>query len=186
MTMLAPTVDQLEAATMRRVAWRLMPFLLAAYVICYIDRVNVGFAALQMNKDLGLTPAVFGFGASLFFVSYFLVEVPSNLALQKVGARRWIARIMITWGIITACMAFVVGPYSFYALRFILGAAEAGFSRAPFSSSPIGSRPAIGPVSWRRSLSQFRWRRSSARRFRCRCWNWMAPSASRVGSGCSS
>ena len=117
----------LEKATMRRVILRLVPFLMICYFCALLDRVNVGFAALQMNKDLGLTPAMFGFGASLFFVSYFLVEVPSNLALQKVGARRWIARIMITWGIVTACMAFVVGPYSLYAMRFILGAAEAGF-----------------------------------------------------------
>jgi ACS family tartrate transporter-like MFS transporter len=117
----------LETATMRRVIVRLVPFLMLCYFFALLDRVNVGFAALQMNKDLGLTPAMFGFAASLFFVSYFLVEVPSNLALQKVGARRWIARIMITWGLVTACMAFVVGPYSLYAMRFILGAAEAGF-----------------------------------------------------------
>ena len=117
----------LEKATMRRVILRLVPFLMVCYFCALLDRVNIGFAALQMNKDLGLTPAMFGFGASLFFVSYFLVEVPSNLALQKIGARRWIARIMITWGLVTACMAFVVGPYSLYAMRFILGAAEAGF-----------------------------------------------------------
>ncbi|MGH1590227.1 MFS transporter [Methylobacterium phyllosphaerae] len=117
----------LEAATMRRVIVRLVPFLMLCYFCALLDRVNVGFAALQMNKDLGLTPAMFGFAASLFFVSYFLVEVPSNLALQKVGARRWIARIMITWGLVTACMAFVIGPYSLYGMRFILGAAEAGF-----------------------------------------------------------
>src|SRR3954453_12853970 len=112
---------------MRRVILRLVPFLLVCYFFALLDRVNIGFAALQMNKDLGLTPAMFGFAASLFFISYFLVEVPSNLALQRVGARRWIARIMITWGLVTACMAFVVGPYSLYTMRFILGAAEAGF-----------------------------------------------------------
>jgi ACS family tartrate transporter-like MFS transporter len=117
----------LERATMRRVTLRLVPFLMICYFFALLDRVNVGFAALQMNKDLGLTPAMFGFAASLFFVSYFLVEVPSNLALQKVGARRWISRIMVTWGMVTACMAFVVGPYSLYLMRFILGAAEAGF-----------------------------------------------------------
>jgi ACS family tartrate transporter-like MFS transporter len=119
--------QSLEQATMRRVILRLVPFLMICYFFALLDRVNVGFAALQMNKDLGLTPAMFGFGASLFFVSYFLVEVPSNLALQRVGARRWIARIMITWGLVTACMGVVVGPYSFYLMRFILGAAEAGF-----------------------------------------------------------
>jgi MFS family permease len=117
----------LEGSTMRRVILRLVPFLMVCYFFALLDRVNIGFAALQMNKDLGLTPAMFGFAASLFFVSYFLVEVPSNLVLQKVGARRWIARIMITWGLVTACMAFVVGPYSLYGMRFLLGAAEAGF-----------------------------------------------------------
>jgi MFS family permease len=117
----------LEKSTIRRVSLRLVPFLMVCYFFALLDRVNVGFAALQMNKDLGLSPAVFGLGASLFFVSYFLVEVPSNLALEKYGARRWIARIMITWGIVSAAMALVVGPYSFYAMRFVLGAAEAGF-----------------------------------------------------------
>ena len=112
---------------MRRVMLRLMPFLMLCYFFALLDRVNVGFAALQMNKDLGLTPAVFGLGASLFFLAYFMVEVPSNLALQKFGARRWIARIMITWGLISAGMAFVVGPIRFYACGFMLGAAEAGF-----------------------------------------------------------
>ncbi|UHC19158.1 MFS transporter [Methylobacterium currus] len=112
---------------MRRVILRLVPFLMVCYFFALLDRVNVGFAALQMNHDLGLTPAMFGFAASLFFVSYFLVEVPSNLALQRVGARRWIARIMITWGLVTMGMALVVGPTSLYAMRFILGAAEAGF-----------------------------------------------------------
>ena len=120
MTAALTELDQLEKVTMRRVILRLVPFLMICYFFALLDRVNVGFAALQMNKDLGLTPAMFGFAASLFFVSYFLVEVPSNLALQKVGARRWIARIMITWGLVTACMAFVVGPYSLYAMRFIL------------------------------------------------------------------
>src|SRR5690349_7839131 len=127
MDTIAPDLAQLEKATMRRVLLRLVPFLMVCYFFALLDRVNIGFAALQMNKDLGLTPAMFGFGASLFFVSYFLVEVPSNLMLQKVGARRWIARIMITWGFVTACMALVVGPYSLYVMRFILGAAEAGF-----------------------------------------------------------
>ena len=117
----------LEKATMRRVTLRLVPFLMLCYFFALLDRVNVGFAALQMNQDLGLSAAVFGLGSSLFFVAYFLVEVPSNLALEKFGARRWIARIMITWGIISAGMAFVVGPYSFYGMRLLLGAAEAGF-----------------------------------------------------------
>ncbi len=127
---MSATTDEpqtLEATTMRRVILRLVPFLMVCYFFALLDRVNVGFAALQMNHDLGLTPVMFGFAASLFFVSYFLVEVPSNLALQRVGARRWIARIMITWGLVTMGMAFVTGPHSLYAMRFILGAAEAGF-----------------------------------------------------------
>lgn len=119
--------SELERSTMRRVAWRIVPFMMLCYLFAILDRGNVGMASLQMNKDLGMSKAVFGFGASLFFVSYFLMEVPSNLALQKLGARLWIARIMITWGIISAAMALVQGPTSFYVMRFILGAAEAGF-----------------------------------------------------------
>ena len=125
--MTSASVSDLERTTMRRVTLRLLPFLMVCYFFALLDRVNVGFAALQMNKDLGLSAAVFGLGSSLFFVGYFLLEVPSNLALEKFGARRWIARIMITWGLISACMAFVVGPYSFYGMRLLLGAAEAGF-----------------------------------------------------------
>ena len=120
-------ISSLEKATIRRVTLRMMPFLMVCYFFALLDRVNVGFAALQMNKDLGFSPSVFGLGASLFFVSYFLVEVPSNLALEKFGARRWISRIMITWGLISASMAFVYDQYSFYVMRFVLGAADAGF-----------------------------------------------------------
>lgn len=116
-----------ERATMRRVAWRLVPFICLLYFIAFIDRVNIGFAALTMNKDLGFSSAVFGFGAGVFFFGYFLFEVPSNIILDKVGARLWIARVMITWGIISGAFAFVKGEYSFYTLRFLLGAAEAGF-----------------------------------------------------------
>ena len=123
-----PSADStLEATTMRRVSWRLMPFLLLAYLICYIDRVNVGFAALQMNKAVGIDPKSYGLGAGIFFVGYFIFEVPSNLALQKFGARKWIARIMITWGLCSAAFALIGGPISFLVLRFLLGVAEAGF-----------------------------------------------------------
>src|SRR3954451_15245540 len=117
----------LEAGTMQRVSWRLMPFLIGAYLLCYIDRVNVGFASLQMNKAVGIDPKTYGLGAGIFFLGYFLLEVPSNLALQRFGARTWIARIMITWGLVSAAFALVGGPNSFLALRFLLGAAEAGF-----------------------------------------------------------
>jgi ACS family tartrate transporter-like MFS transporter len=104
-----------------------MPFLLLTYVVSYLDRVNVGFAALQMNEDLGLSAAMYGFGAGVFFVGYALCEVPSNLILARVGARLWIARIMITWGAVSVAMMFVHSPATFYLLRFLLGVAEAGF-----------------------------------------------------------
>ena len=118
---------ELERSAMRRIGWRLVPFLILAYFVSFLDRVNVGFAAIQMNKDVGLTATVFGWGAGIFFIGYFLMEIPSNLALERFGARLWIARIMATWGIISACMALVQGPWSFIGLRFLLGLAEAGF-----------------------------------------------------------
>jgi len=119
--------DAIEAATMRRIAWRIVPFLMLCYFVSFVDRVNAGFGALEMNHDLHLSPAAFGFGGGLFFVSYFIFEVPSNLALERVGARRWIARIMISWGIVAAAMALIEGPRSYYLVRLLLGAAEAGF-----------------------------------------------------------
>src|SRR5712664_2687981 len=119
--------SDLERATMRRVTRRLLPFLMVCYLVSFIDRVNVGFAALQMNKDVGLTASMFGLGSGLFFVTYFIFEVPSNVILEKVGARLWIARIMITWGLVSTAMAFIQGPTSFFVLRFLLGVAEAGF-----------------------------------------------------------
>jgi len=120
-------VAAIEKETMRRVTVRIVPFLMACYFIAFIDRVNAGFAALQMNKDVGLSATDFGLGGGLFYITYVLFEIPSNLALQKVGARFWIARIMITWGLVSGATAFVAGPYSFYAVRLLLGAAEAGF-----------------------------------------------------------
>lgn len=119
--------NALELRVLRKISWRIIPFIMLLYFIAFIDRVNIGFAALTMNKDLGFSPAVFGFGAGIFFLGYFLFEVPSNLILHKVGARIWIARVMITWGIISGAMAFVQGSTSFYILRFLLGVAEAGF-----------------------------------------------------------
>jgi MFS transporter, ACS family, tartrate transporter len=118
---------ELEARVLRKITLRIVPFVMLLYFIAFIDRVNIGFAALTMNKDLGFSSSVFGFGAGIFFLGYFLFEVPSNLVLDKVGARIWIARVMITWGLISGAMAFVQGPNSFYTLRFLLGAAEAGF-----------------------------------------------------------
>jgi ACS family tartrate transporter-like MFS transporter len=110
-----------------KAAWRLLPFLCLCYIVNFLDRVNVGFAALAMNQDLGFTPSIFGTGAGIFFIGYFLFEIPSNLALQRFGARIWIARIMISWGVVATAMAFVHSETSFYAMRFLLGVAEAGF-----------------------------------------------------------
>nr|WP_244496561.1 MFS transporter [Methylobacterium indicum] len=107
--------------------WRILPFLFVCYVISYLDRVNVGFAALTMNKDIGLTATAFGVGAGLFFFGYFIAEIPSNLIMMRVGARIWIARIMITWGLVSAATAFVTGPVQFGIARFLLGLGEAGF-----------------------------------------------------------
>ena len=117
----------IERQTMKKVYLRLLPFCFLLYFICYLDRVNVGFAALTMNKDIGLSFYVFGLGAGAFFWGYFLLEVPSNLILEKVGARRWIGRIMISWGLVSGAFVFAQGPISFIVLRFCLGLAEAGF-----------------------------------------------------------
>src|ERR1700757_299791 len=120
-------ITSIEQQTMKKVYLRLLPFCFVLYFICYLDRVNVGFAALTMNKDLGLSSYVFGVGAGAFFWGYFILEVPSNLILDRVGARRWIARIMVTWGLVSGSFAFINGPVSFFTLRFLLGLAEAGF-----------------------------------------------------------
>src|SRR5689334_21354191 len=122
-------IDQVELGrkTLRRVSRRLLPFLVALYIWAWIDRTNLAIAALEMKQDLGLSSSAYGFGAGIFFVGYALFEVPSNLILVRVGARRWIARIAITWGLIAAAMMFVRTPVQFYVLRLLLGFAEAGF-----------------------------------------------------------
>lgn len=119
--------DAFRTRTIARISWRLLPLIIVSYLVAYIDRTNVAFAALTMNKDLAISSYVYGLGAGIFFVGYALFEVPSNMILERVGARRWIARIMITWSIISALMAFTAGPTSFLVLRFLLGVAEAGF-----------------------------------------------------------
>ncbi|MGW5448945.1 MFS transporter [Streptomyces asiaticus] len=116
-----------ENTVYRKVVRRIVPFLILCYVASYLDRVNVGFAKLQMSDDLGFSEAAYGLGAGLFFIGYFILEVPSNLMLQRVGARTWIARIMISWGLVSAAFMFVTNEVTFYVLRFLLGAAEAGF-----------------------------------------------------------
>jgi MFS family permease len=119
--------ESLEATAYRKVDVRLLPFLFLCYILAYLDRVNVGFAKLQMLKELSMSDAAFATGAGIFFIGYFFFEVPSNVLLKKFGARMWIARIMISWGVISACMIFVKGEWSFYGMRFLLGLAEAGF-----------------------------------------------------------
>ncbi|WP_211443364.1 MFS transporter [Collimonas humicola] len=111
----------------KKVFWRFVPFIMLCYVVAYLDRVNVGFAKLQMSQDLGFSETIFGLGAGIFFLGYFLFELPSNLIMNRVGAKLWIARIMITWGLLSACFAWVQTPTQFYVLRFLLGLAEAGF-----------------------------------------------------------
>jgi ACS family tartrate transporter-like MFS transporter len=118
---------RIESSVYAKVRRKLLPFLFILYVVSYLDRINVGFAALQMNRELGLSEAVFGFGAGIFFIGYFVLEIPSNLILQRLGARLWISRIMISWGVVAIAMMFTRGARSFYLLRFLLGAAEAGF-----------------------------------------------------------
>src|SRR6266576_4817887 len=122
------TMDRtLERSTMRKVYLRLLPFAVLSYVLAYIDRINVSFAGLTMRGDLGMSAGTFGFAVGMFYWAYFLFEVPSNVILQKVGARIWIARIMISWGILAGLTAMVTGPTSFGIVRFLLGVAEAGF-----------------------------------------------------------
>lgn len=127
MAITGPSDAELERSAIRRMSLRLLPFLIAAYFVAFVDRVNVGFAALQMNHDLGFTATVYGWGAGIFFLGYFIFEVPSNILLERFGARRWIMRIMVSWGIVSGCTALVTGTWSFIGLRFLLGAMEAGF-----------------------------------------------------------
>ena len=118
--------NAIERSTMRKVYWRLLPLTMVMYFLCYIDRINVSFAALTMNKDIGLTAATYGFSSTAFYLGYVLCEMPSNLIMDKVGARLWLARIMVTWGLASAATSLVVGPTSFLAVRFLLGVGEAG------------------------------------------------------------
>jgi len=120
-------IQNLEERTVKKVFWRLMPFLCLLYIIAFLDRVNVSYAALSMNKDLGFSNAVYGFGAGIFFIGYFVMEIPGNLIMARVGARIWIARILISWGIIAGLTALVSTPHQFYLVRFFLGVAEASF-----------------------------------------------------------
>ena len=186
MTSIAAQPSQMEKETMRKVTFRIIPFLMVCYFIAFVDRVNAGFAALQMNQDIGLSSAAFGLGGGLFYITYVLCEVPSNLAMEKVGARLWIARIMITWGIVAACMALVVGPNSFYLVRMLLGAAEAGFFPGVILYSDLLVPRRISRPD-RRDLhgcdSDFEFPRLAD--IRPRCCSLRGISAITAGSGCS-
>src|ERR1700678_4225651 len=125
----APNISVVSATDLlyRKIAWRIMPILFVGYIIAYLDRVNIGFAKLQMLGDLKFSESVYGLGAGIFFIGYFVFEVPSNLLLHRLGARVWICRVLVTWGIVSACTALVRTPWEFYTVRFLLGLAEAGF-----------------------------------------------------------
>ncbi len=122
-----PSASQVEAAVYRKITWRIMPFLFLCYVLAYVDRVNVGFAKLQMQQALSMSDTIFGLGAGIFFIGYFLFEVPANLMLQRLGARRWIGPLMMVWGVVSACTMLVRDAAGFYAIRFLLGIVESGF-----------------------------------------------------------
>jgi MFS transporter, ACS family, tartrate transporter len=144
-------MNALQQTVLRKAAWRLVPILTLAYVVNYLDRTNIGFAALTMNKELGFTATQFGTGAGILFIGYTVFEIPSNLALYRVGARRWIARIMITWGLVSAATAFVTGVNSYYLARFLLGVAEAGFSSlvgGPISGLLLEMDGILGLQGW--------------------------------------
>jgi ACS family tartrate transporter-like MFS transporter len=132
--------SDIETSTIRAISWRLIPFLVLAYFFSYLDCVHLGFAALTMNAELKFTPLIFSWGAGIFFIGYFLFEAPSNLALEKFGASRWIARIMVTWGIISGLMALVSGEWSFYVLRFLLGGSRVLSRHRPLSYLLVSGR----------------------------------------------
>jgi ACS family tartrate transporter-like MFS transporter len=178
-------IRTVEHTTMRKVYLRVLPIAAVSYFFCYLDRINVGFAALTMNKDLGLDAATFGFAAGIFFWGYFLFEVPSNIILEKLGARIWIARIMVTWGLLSGATAFCTGPYSFMTVRFLLGLAEAGFypGLVLFFTYWFPDRHRARIVSGFTLALPVAVR--SARRSRPGSWNSTACWASPAGNGCT-
>ena len=161
-----PRVPAIERQTMGKVYWRILPIALVTYFLCYLDRINVGFAALTMNKELGLDSAIYGMAAGAFFWGYVLFEVPSNIVLEKVGARLWIARIMLSWGLLSGLTAFCVGPWSFTACGLCWALPRPGCFPASSSTSPFGSPTGIAAASWRGSPWRCRWRWRRARRCR--------------------
>lgn len=175
-----------EKRVVHKAAWRIIPFAMFCLLLAFIDRTNIGFASLQMNEALNISPSVFGLAGGVFFVAYFLCEVPSNLAMDRFGARLWLARIMVVWGVVATATAFVPGARSFLALRFLLGAAEAGFFPASFCSSPAGSRVPTEPSSSVGSRWPSRSLASSARRFPQHCSRYHIGPGWQAGNGCSS
>lgn len=174
----------LERRTTRKVLWRIIPFVFALYVVSYIDRANIGYAALQMNQELGLSGSAFGFAAGVFFIGYFLFAVPSNAALERFGARVWIACILVTWGIVAALSAFVHSALQLYVLRFLLGAAEAGFFpgiiiyltywfRARDQATSVALFTAAIPVSYLLGAPLSTWIMDHASGFGLHGWRWM-------------
>jgi ACS family tartrate transporter-like MFS transporter len=178
--------DIIEKSAMRKIYLRLLPFAILSYFLAYIDRINVSFAALTMRDDLGISAGAYGFALGTFYWGYFIFEVPSNVIMEKVGARIWIARIMITWGILAGLTALVTGSTSFGIVRFLLGVAEAGFFPGlllyftywfpTYHHARIVSGFLIGCLL----------RSPAARRFPPRCWAWMACSACVAGRSCTS
>jgi ACS family tartrate transporter-like MFS transporter len=178
------STTSVEQSTMRKVFWRIVPYCFALYVISYLDRANIGYAALQMNKELALTSEAFGFAAGIFFVGYFLFEVPSNVALNKYGARIWISRILITWGIVATATAFVQSATQLYVLRFMLGVAEAGFFpgiiiyltywfRAKEQATTVALFTAAIPVSYLLGAPLSTWIMDHVSGFGLSGWRWM-------------
>src|ERR1700761_2796581 len=176
--------SSLEQRTTRKILWRIIPFVFALYVVSYIDRANIGYAALQMNQELGLSSSAFGFAAGVFFIGYFLFEVASNLALARFGARAWIAFILILWGIVASTSAFVRSGSQLYVLRFLLGAAEAGFFpgviiyltywfRAKDQATSVALFTAAIPVSYLLGAPLSTWIMDHAHGYGLSGWRWM-------------
>lgn len=181
--MLADT-NELEKTTMRKVFWRIVPYTFLLYVISYLDRANLGYAALQMNKDLALSAEAFGFAGGIFFIGYFLFEVPSNVALQKYGSRIWISRILLTWGVVAVLTGFAQNAWQLYCLRFLLGVAEAGFFpgiiiyltywfRSKEQATTVAFFTAAIPVSYLLGAPLSTWIMDNVSGFGLAGWRWM-------------
>ena len=182
----AAASDAVLQSAIRKAALRFVPLLTIAYLFNYLDRTSLGIAALTMNKQLGLSAGEFGLAAGIFFLAYSTCEIPSNLMLYRFGARRWLARIMISWGLVSAMNALVIGPNSFYAVRLLLGVAEAGFFPGVtfFLAAWFPAQYRTRMLAWFLiGIPASRW--SEARSAGC-CCRWTASGASQAGNGCSS